>query len=95
MIRHTLFMRFGAGTPPPERDAIFQALIALCDRVAEVSSFTSGPTVGVTARAEGFTHAFAVDFRDEEARDAFRAQTDYALALERLSEAAEAVQVSD
>ncbi|MGH1573465.1 Dabb family protein [Methylobacterium sp. P31] len=95
MIRHTLLLRFGAGTASLERDAVLQSLIALCDRVGEVASFACGPDVDPRVRAQGFTHAFAVVFGDEKARDAFHALPDYAATLARLAQAAEAVQVAD
>lgn len=95
MIRHALFIRFGAGTLQPERDAVLQSFIALCDHVGEVSSLACGPDADPQVRAIGFTHAFAVVFGTTDARDAFRALPDYTIAWERLSQAAEAVQVVD
>lgn len=95
MIRHTLLLRFGAGTASLERDAVLQSLIALCDRVGEVASFACGPDVDPRAQTQGFTHAFTVVFGSEKARDAFHALPDYAATLQRLSRVAEAVQAAD
>lgn len=95
MIRHTLLLRFGAEATQRERDATLQSLIALCDRVGEVASFACGPDVDLRARAEGFTHAFAVIFGSPSARDAFHALPDYATILNGLSQADVALKVAE
>ncbi len=89
MTRHAIWIRFSAGADASERNAILGSLIALGEHLGHVSAFASGPDVDAQARAEGFGHAFVVDFETDAAHEAYRALPEYAAATARLIRAAE------
>ena len=87
MIRHLVLVRFDPGTPEAERDAVFADLAALRGTVPGLRAFAGGPNVSPEGLAQGYTHAFTVEFDDAAARDAYLVHPAHQAAGARLTRA--------
>jgi hypothetical protein len=71
MIRHCVFVRFRDDVPATERSAIHADLEALRSVVDGMGKVHFSANVSPEPFAQGFTHGFTIDFRDDAARDAY------------------------
>ncbi len=89
MIRHTVLVKFPAHARPEAIGALFGVLDDLKAVVPGMLSFKGGANVSPEGLARGFTHAFAVDFVDAAARDAYLVHPAHQAAGAELVKAAE------
>lgn len=89
MIRHIVLVKFPPACPAETVEALFGALDALRAVAPGMLGFSGGRDVSPEGLARGFTHAFAVDFADAAARDAYLVHPAHQAAGARLVAAAE------
>ncbi len=89
MIRHIVLLRFRADVPDTERTAIYADLAGLKAVVPGYLAISYGPNVSPEGLHQGYTEAFAIDFIDEAARDAYLVHPDHKAAGSRLVAALE------
>jgi lysophospholipase L1-like esterase len=70
-LRHVVLFKFKDSVSPAEVREVVDAFSALPGRISEIEAFETGTDVSVENRADGFTHAFVVTFRDEKGRAAY------------------------
>jgi hypothetical protein len=87
MIRHIVLVKFKAGLPQAEIDAVFAQLAALKDVVPGMLGFAAGANVSPEGMGRGYGHAFVADFADVAARDAYLEHPAHKAAGGRLVEA--------
>lgn len=72
MIRHCVFLRFRDDVPTIDRQAIYQALEALCAKLPGALALKAGANVSPEAGMDkGFAEGFILDFSDAAARDTY------------------------
>ncbi|GAK48914.1 stress responsive alpha-beta barrel domain protein [Candidatus Moduliflexus flocculans] len=71
MIRHLVLMKCQPGIPAAQIDNLFAALAALKEKIPGILAFEGGQNNSPEGIARGYTHAFTMDFTDEQARDAY------------------------
>jgi len=84
MIRHIVLVRFRPGLPSKERLGIFVQLAALDGVVPGMLTFHAGENCSPERLSRGYGHGFAIDFKNEAARDAYLAHPDHIAAGSRL-----------
>ncbi|SMQ62719.1 Stress responsive A/B Barrel Domain [Devosia lucknowensis] len=89
MIRHIVLHRFRADVPDTERAAIYADLAALKSVVPGYLTISSGPNISPEGLHQGYTDAFAIDFVDAAARDAYLVHPAHKAAGSRLVAALE------
>jgi lysophospholipase L1-like esterase len=67
-LRHVVLFKFKDTVTPAEVQEVVDAFAALPNRISEIEAFETGTDVSVENKADGFTHAFLVTFRDEKGR---------------------------
>jgi hypothetical protein len=77
VLRHVVLFAWKDGTAPDKIREIEQAFAALPDTVDEIAAFEWGTDVSVENLAQGYTHAFLVTFKDEDARAAYLPHPDH------------------
>jgi hypothetical protein len=70
-IRHLVLLKFKAGTPPAQLQALEVAFAALADQISAVQSLEWGTNNSPEGLDKGFTHCFNLTFADEAARAAY------------------------
>lgn len=72
MIRHLVHLRFRDGVTGADKQALYDRLAALSDRIDGIVDFQSRTNVSVeTPLVRGFLDMFWFDFRDLSVRDAY------------------------
>ena len=71
MIRHIVLMKCQPAAAPHDIDAMFAALSALTQSIPGILAFEGGMNNSPEGLDRGYTHAFTMDFADNEARDAY------------------------
>lgn len=71
LLRHAVFFKFKQEVTQEQIDEVVRAFAALPRRIDLIQDFEWGMDVSVENKAKGFTHAFLVTFRTEEARDKY------------------------
>lgn len=72
MIRHLVALRFRDGTPPATKQALYDDLAALDQRIGGILDFQSRTNVSVEdALVRDFRDLFWFDFRDTAVRDVY------------------------
>ena len=71
MILHCVFLRFKAAVTAPEKQSIFEAVVALRQMISGILDVKYGPNVSPEGLHGGFVDGFAVTFESAEARDAY------------------------
>lgn len=89
MIRHCVLIRARADAPAGELASAFDGLRALGSRLSGMTAFAGGADVSPEGLQRGYTHAFTIDFTDEEARDAYLIDAEHKALGARLVAAAE------
>ena len=69
MIRHIVLIKCKPDVSQMEIDEVFAALAALKDTIPGILAFEAGENNSPEGIARGYTHAFTMDFADEQARD--------------------------
>ena len=89
MIRHCVFIRFRPAAIPAERQAIYDFVAGLQEKVDGIRGVWFGRNVNREKLAKGFDEGFIVDFRDAEAQRAYDGYPGHAAISGRLVAAAE------
>ena len=89
MILHTVLIRFKTSVDKAQKKEIFEAILALKDRLSGISDVKYGPNVSPEGLGGGFEDALVVTFDTVEARDAYLVHPDHVTAGERIVSAAE------
>jgi len=90
MIRHCVFIRFRPEVSAAERNALFDAIAALKDRLPGIVAVHVGANVSPEAGMDkGYSDGFVVDFDGAAARDAYLEDADHRAVGARLAAAAE------
>ena len=71
MILHCVFLRFKAAITAPEKQSLFEAVVALKQVIPGIVDVKYGPNVSPEGLHGGFVDGFAVTFESPEARDAY------------------------
>lgn len=77
MILHCVFMRFKASLSADERQAIFDQLHGLKDRIAGILDIQHGANASPEGLSGGFRDGFTVTFETAGARDAYLVHPDH------------------
>ena len=89
MILHTVLIRFKASVERAEKKTIFDAIVALKDRLSGITDVKYGPNVSPEGLGGGFSDALVVTFETVEARDAYLVHPDHVAVGEKIVGAAE------
>ena len=71
MIRHLVLMKCYPDISVAQIDNVFAALAGLKEKIPGILAFEGGQNNSPEGIARGHTHAFTMDFADEQARDAY------------------------
>ena len=84
MILHCVFLRFKAAVTAPEKQSIFEAVVALKQVIPGILDVKFGPNVSPEGLHGGFVDGFAVTFESVEARDAYLIHPEHVTVGERI-----------
>jgi len=84
MILHCVFLRFKAAITAPEKQSIFEAVVALKQVIPGILDVKYGPNVSPEGLHGGFVDGFAVTFESAEARDAYLIHPEHVTVGERI-----------
>jgi hypothetical protein len=84
MILHCVFLRFKAAVAAPEKQSIFEAVVALKQVIPGILDVKYGPNVSPEGLHGGFVDGFAVTFESPEARDAYLIHPEHVAVGERI-----------
>ena len=84
MILHCVFLRFKAAISAPEKQSIFEAIVALKQVIPGILDVKYGPNVSPEGLHGGFVDGFAVTFESAEARDAYLIHPEHVAVGERI-----------
>lgn len=87
MIRHCVFLRFKAATQDAEKQAIYEAIVALKEVVPGMVDVTYGPNVSPEGLNGGYLDGFIVTFEDAVVRDYYLKHPDHLVVGERIVKA--------
>ncbi|MSR63524.1 MAG: Dabb family protein [Planctomycetes bacterium] len=71
MIHHLVLLRFKKDAKKPAIAALFAELVALQQKIPGILSFAGGPYSSPEGFNKGYTHGFAMVFKDAKSRDAY------------------------
>ena len=71
MIRHIVLVKFRSDITDSDKQAIYDKLNALRDRVSGILAASFGANVSPEGFAQGFDDGFSMDFESAAARDAY------------------------
>ena len=84
MILHCVFLRFKAAVTAPEKQSIFEAIVALKAVIPGILEVKYGPNVSPEGLHGGFVDGFAMTFESAEARDVYLVHPEHVLVAERI-----------
>ncbi|WFS01497.1 Dabb family protein [Rhizobium tumorigenes] len=84
MILHCVFLRFKAAVTAPEKQSIFEAIVALKQVIPGILDVKYGPNVSPEGLHGGFVDGFAVTFESSAARDAYLVHPEHVAVGERI-----------
>jgi hypothetical protein len=70
-LQHVVLFKFKESVTKAQVQEVVDAFAALPKKIDAIAGFEWGTDVSVEMRAEGFTHAFIVTFKDAAARDEY------------------------
>jgi hypothetical protein len=77
MIHHLVVLKLKSSTKPAQVTRLFQELAGLQKKVPGMLSFAGGPYSSPEGLNQGFTHGFAMTFKDGAARDVYLAHPEH------------------
>ena len=89
MIRHIVLLRFRPDVTADQRNVIYADLASLRSVIPGMLGVSYGPNVSTEGKDKGYAEAFAMDFVDEAARDAYLVHPDHKAVGSRLVAALE------
>jgi len=84
MILHCVFLRFKAAIQAADKQAIFDAVVALKDVIPGIVEVKFGPNVSPEGLNGGFVDGFIVSFESPEARDQYLVHPEHVIVGERI-----------
>lgn len=84
MILHCVFVRFKAALQAADKQAIYDAIVALKNVTPGILDVKYGPNTSPEGLNGGFLDGFIVSFESPEARDAYLAHPDHIAVGERI-----------
>ena len=84
MILHCVFMRFKASTQAADKQAIYDAIVALKDAIPGIVEIKHGPNVSPEGLNGGFVDGFIVTFESPEHRDDYLVHPDHIAVGDRI-----------
>jgi lysophospholipase L1-like esterase len=70
-LRHVVLFKFKDEVTPAQMQELVEAFAALPKKIDAIADFECGTDVSVENKADGFTHAFVVTFRNEQGRETY------------------------
>jgi hypothetical protein len=70
-VQHIALFSFKADTPPMIVERAFEDLRRVAKVIPGITSFSGGPNNSPEGLADGFSHAFVMNFKDAAARDVY------------------------
>lgn len=89
MILHSVFVRFKAALQQADKQALYDAIVALKDVTPGILDVKFGQNVSPEGLNGGFLDGFVVTFESPEARDAYLVHPDHMVVGERIVAAAD------
>lgn len=89
MILHSVFVRFKASLQQADKQALYDAIVALKDVTPGILDVKFGQNVSPEGLNGGFLDGFVVTFESPEARDAYLVHPDHMVVGERIVAAAD------
>lgn len=71
LFRHVVLFKFKSDVTPEQVAEVVKAFAALPGKIDTITGFEHGTDVSVEQKAQGFTHAFMVTFKDAAGRDTY------------------------
>lgn len=84
MILHTVLIRFKTSIDKAQKKEIFEAIVALRQKLSGIIDVKYGPNVSPEGLGGGFADALVVTFENAEARDAYLVHADHVAAGEKI-----------
>jgi hypothetical protein len=84
MIHHLVVFRIKKDTKPAQITRVFADLDGLKKKIPGLLSFAGGPYSSPEGLNQGFTHGFAMTFRDSAARDGYLTHPEHEKVKERI-----------
>jgi len=84
MILHTVLIRFKSSVDKAQKKEIFEAIVALKDRLSGITDVRYGPNVSPEGLGGSFQDALVVTFENIEARDAYLVHAEHVAVGERI-----------
>ncbi|MFC5759441.1 MULTISPECIES: Dabb family protein [unclassified Rhizobium] len=84
MILHCVFMRLKSAMTPDDKQALFEAIVALKQVIPGILDIKYGPNVSPEGLHGGFVDGFAVTFESPQARDAYLVHPEHVVVGERI-----------
>ena len=84
MILHCVFMRLKSAMTPDDKQALFDAIVALKQVIPGIVDIKYGPNVSPEGLHGGFVDGFAVTFESPEARDTYLVHPEHVTVGERI-----------
>jgi hypothetical protein len=84
MILHCVFMRLKSAFTPDDKQALFEAIVALKQVIPGILDIKHGPNVSPEGLHGGFVDGFAVTFESPEARDTYLVHPEHVAVGERI-----------
>ena len=84
MIRHIVLMKCKAGATQQQFDEMFTALRELLNIIPGILAFEGGANNSPEQLSRGYTHAFSMDFADEETRERYLPHPAHKAAQEKM-----------
>ena len=84
MIHHLVLLRFRRDVPPTAIADVFGALDGLRHTIPGLLTFAGGPYSSPEGMQRGYTHGFAMTFRDAKARDVYLPHPEHEKVKERI-----------
>ena len=89
MIRHCVLVKFKSSVPPAARQAIYDEIAALRQKLVDMGPVAAGANVSPEGLGKGFAGGFMIDFPGAAARDAYLVHPDHQAVAARLVAAVE------
>ncbi|TCR02793.1 Dabb family protein [Neorhizobium sp. JUb45] len=89
MILHTVLIRFKTSIDKAQKKEIFEAIVALKQKLSGIVDVKYGPNVSPEGLGGGFADALVVTFDTVEARDAYLVHPDHVVVGEKIVASAE------
>ena len=94
-VKHIAFFKFKPACTPADIADVWRIIEDLPRQIPGIRNLTWGPNISTEGLDQGFSHSFAMEFEDVEARDAYLPHPAHQEAARRVVPRLEAVIVCD